>query len=509
MDKHRTKILIIGIDGATWDIINPLIEEGKAPNFKKLKNKGAWARIESIDPPLTPIVWTSIASGKMKEKHGILDFFGTSCNVRVKRIWDILEKHGYSIGLHEYPVTWPPRECNGFIIPDFFARDASTFPQELSFIKELAIGKKNERSFGMRKYLLFLYKTYRYGLQLGTLWKVLKYFIRRRMSTFSPRDDFHKSRMLKLYLYSDIFINLYRRYQPDFAVTYFNQPDALGHRFWKYMDPEGFANIPPKEIKKYGKVIKEAYMAIDKEIGRLLQYTSRHTLIAVVSDHGFRKTTTNPYGKSLRIRLEALMEALNFPGDVVGVNVHISSYFRSQKHKTAERATSKEELIEKLKGVQFTKDGQKIYEIVSRGEWIIVDTISTVDIPPQTPLRGTCYRYGDFIEDRLGDISGDHDKFGIFLISGEKIRKNFEIQNASVLDVTPTILAAIELPVAEDMDGRILLDIFEPDWLKRKKPQFIETYEERGQIQLHARKEESAEEGLEDLKDELRALGYL
>ena len=132
------KVLLIGIDGADWDIIDPMIEAGRLPNFHRLKEEGAWGRLKSLHPPLTPIVWTSIASGKTKEKHGILDFFSTSRDVKAKRIWDILEERGYTIGLHEYPVTWPPRECSGFIIPDLLARDSSTYPQGLRCVKELA-----------------------------------------------------------------------------------------------------------------------------------------------------------------------------------------------------------------------------------------------------------------------------------------------------------------------------------------------------------------------------------
>ena len=162
---------MIGIDGATWDIINPMIENGQLPNFEKIKKSGTWAKLRSLDPPLTPIIWTSIASGKNKEKHGIYDFFGTSCDVKTKRIWDILENRGFSIGLHEYPVTWPPRKINGFIIPDNFARDTKTYPEELAFIKELAISEKNKQFSSPKNRIKVLMQVYKNGCRISNLLK--------------------------------------------------------------------------------------------------------------------------------------------------------------------------------------------------------------------------------------------------------------------------------------------------------------------------------------------------
>jgi len=498
------KVLLIGIDGATWDIIDPMMEEGRLPNFRRLKEEGAWGRLESLDPPLTPIVWTSIASGKRKEKHGILDFFSTSQDIETKRIWDVLEERGYTIGLHEYPVTWPPKECNGFVIPDLFARDISTYPEELGFVKGLAIAEKNRQTPGLRS-LATYYQVLRHGITLNTLWKALKYLIGREALNFSYLDDFHTVRMVKLSLYGDIFVHLYKRYQPDFAVTYFNQPDALGHLFWKYMDPEGFGDVPEKDIERYGDVIKDSYEAIDEQVGRLLQCVSNDTLVVLLSDHGFGKALVNSHGRKLSIRVEALMDFLEFPGDVVGVNVHKSTYYRSTASTEKERADSRSEILAKLQDVRLLESNHRVFEVFGRGEYVIVEPLTDIDIPPEVRVwaDGRACPYQDLIQDTSTRFSGDHREYGILMLRGKHIKPGYEIRRASVLDVAPTILAALGVPVGRDMDGRALTEAFNPLW-DRSSLTYIDSHDVG-----EPSSEGYTETDLEPLKDRLRGLGYL
>ena len=70
----KVRAYVIGLDGATWDILDPLIGQGKLPVFKKLKENGAWSRLRTFEPTLSAVVWTSIATGKSMLKHGIVDW---------------------------------------------------------------------------------------------------------------------------------------------------------------------------------------------------------------------------------------------------------------------------------------------------------------------------------------------------------------------------------------------------------------------------------------------------
>ncbi len=84
------RLLIIALDGASWTVIDPLLKEGHLPNLSHLIGRGTRCVSTAIEPVLSPIVWTSLASGKRPEKHGVTHFFHTAKNVRCRRLWDIL-----------------------------------------------------------------------------------------------------------------------------------------------------------------------------------------------------------------------------------------------------------------------------------------------------------------------------------------------------------------------------------------------------------------------------------
>jgi len=107
------RLLIIGLDGATWAVLDPLLQENRLPNLAHLIERGTRCVSTAIEPALSPILWTSLASGKLPEKHGVTHFFDTAKHVRAKRIWDILERSDRPIGVFAWPVTWPPRPANG------------------------------------------------------------------------------------------------------------------------------------------------------------------------------------------------------------------------------------------------------------------------------------------------------------------------------------------------------------------------------------------------------------
>ena len=116
-------VFLIGWDGATFDIIEPLIAQGRLPNIASLMQSGAWGRLESTIPPLTPVAWTSISTGVNPGKHGIYDAIiyhpeGKKTSLvnstlrKVKPIWSILSERGYHVGVLNVPVTYPPDKVN-------------------------------------------------------------------------------------------------------------------------------------------------------------------------------------------------------------------------------------------------------------------------------------------------------------------------------------------------------------------------------------------------------------
>ena len=103
------RVIVLGLDGATWDVIDRLREGGELPNFDRLAREGAVGILRSEEPTLSPRVWTTIATGVDPEVHGAQDFYSQQASIRVPRIWDVVESAGGRIGLWGWLLTWPPR----------------------------------------------------------------------------------------------------------------------------------------------------------------------------------------------------------------------------------------------------------------------------------------------------------------------------------------------------------------------------------------------------------------
>jgi len=137
VSEPENRVLLIGIDGAEWDILNPMIAKGELPNIAALKAGGSYGALESLELMLSPIIWTSIATGKSPEKHGITWFMVdsqkagqripvTSATRRCKAIWNILSENDRTVGVVGWWATYPAEEVNGFIVSDHLAYQSST-----------------------------------------------------------------------------------------------------------------------------------------------------------------------------------------------------------------------------------------------------------------------------------------------------------------------------------------------------------------------------------------------
>jgi predicted AlkP superfamily phosphohydrolase/phosphomutase len=121
------KVVVIGLDAATWTLIRPWMAEGKMPNLAKLMKAGVSGSLESILPPITPPAWTSFMTGKNPGKHGIFNFvetehggygmnYANATSRRSPTVWKLLNDAGYSVGTMNIPFTYPPEPLNGFQI---------------------------------------------------------------------------------------------------------------------------------------------------------------------------------------------------------------------------------------------------------------------------------------------------------------------------------------------------------------------------------------------------------
>jgi predicted AlkP superfamily phosphohydrolase/phosphomutase len=479
---QKKKVLLFCLDGASWNVINPLLKSNSIPNFQRLLSRSSWGVLESCDPLISAVLWTSIISGKSPDQHGIHSFLTNSESVRCKRLWDIFKDDGLSIGLYGFLLTWPPYPLKGFIVPGFLAGGTQTFPENLSFIKRLWIKEKVNRKTNILEYLRFVYHGVDNGLRLKTIiesgWNVLK----RAIEKPDYLSQFYKKRILGLKLNTDIYLHLLKKVKPEFTCFYTNVIDACSHNYWKFAYPDGFLDVKNDEIDKFKEVIKLIYQEVDNVLGRILSVLDKDTIVLVLSDHGFKPNYHSNRRLSL-IKTDSLLEKLGMSRFFEGMNIALKVYFREKDSGTFQF----DNFCALLKKIKFKKNDKTIFNVSTDTYSNVICELSYKDIYEEKNdvlysevlfPDNRIYKFKDIIDDSVINTSGMHDKNGVLILQGKNIKQNYNFGRVSIYDVVPTILALIKKPVAKDMAGNPIVKVFRKEFIKNNPVMYIETYED-------------------------------
>ncbi len=507
IEPNRQRILLIGIDSGTWKVIDPLLEAGDLPHLARLITEGTSGTLQSFDYSASPVVWTTMATGKLPTKHGIRDFFTPQRHLNAHRIWEILAKQGATVGIYQHLVTWPPEPLDGFVIPAWLAIDSRTHPPELSFIKALKTAEKRGQN-RLHSYLVYGFRALRYGLSLPTVLKALSYIMIRRRAR-SRLDYLYHAQLVDISMSTDFFCNLMRRYHPKYATIIYYQPDAAGHYYWKHYQPTLFPRVTPEEIKKYRHAIPEVYRAIDAAIGRILAATEEKYTVFVVSDHGMGPSL-HPSNYLYRPKIADLLERQGYATD--GDHAIIGLDFYLNLHDQSSEIRSSENLLTFLNQLVIAGTDKQVFDATLLEDQYVVIRVTAArpeykDAFVQLP-NGERLDYLSLVNTDE-DLSGTHEKEGILIMAGPNIRRSHKIEGATLLDITPTMLALMGMPIARDMDGKVLTEAITKDYLKQNSIQSIDSYETDGFLRATPlEKKVSSEEAL-ILEERLKDMGYL
>ena len=498
------KVLMILFDGAEWNVIDPLVRAGRLPNLATLMQAGSYGRLQSLDDVAlaSPILWTSMASGKLPEKHGVKDFYDTAAAVRCVRLWEIFEHEKRPIGLFRYLITWPPSETAGFVVPDWCARTPEAYPPSLTFINTMAQARD------LRSLARNALSALRHGMRLSTAALAMREVLRGRLFDLKMLDTRFSERRVELAHHTDLFVNLVRRHQPYFTAFYTGLPDAIQHQYWKFMEPQKFQGVSASDIRRYGEAIPRTYEALDEALGRILRVADDETLVVVASDHGGEANVEEEY-RWAEVRGDALSTALGLGGAMTAFRIGARTYFRLRPATGA--PVSIHEVADRLRTVTLDGSSTPVFDVTVSAD----DEMSAKVMDLKDSIEGAHLRLPDGrrfpVEELLNltpTISGNHSMNGILLLAGPHVRRGSEITGAGLMDVTPTILALLGRPVGKDMDGRVLTDAIDPAFLRRQPVTFIESYDA-----LLGKRAEAAPEmsdvGMEQVQERLRALGYI
>ena len=470
------KMIVIGLDGASFELIEPWLRAGKLPNLKRLITNGVRGSSRSCLPPTTSPNWKCYSTGKNPGKLGIfwwenIDLINRrryipANRAQTRELWDYLSESGMKAGVINMPLTYPPKQVNGFMIaggPD--AQDRHfTYPGELE----------------------------------SRLKKEFKYEVHPVIRSDWRRSDEAISRLMALMEKRFLVAKtLAKEYELDFLHLTIFYINSLHHDRW---DDE---------------VVERAWELIDRNIGMLISEFKDCNFI-IMSDHGtneinqvfyinswlekqgYLKTSGSLWLPRLLYRL-GLNEQRLF---AIAQKLHLSSILKrvvpkklrnnipsaigtmelEQKeakiiweksralgsgqgplYLLADNAALRNELTDKLQKLTNPSTGLKVArhvyqrEDIYQGDFLPEAPSIIIDQYPHTHIRGSIGNKNIFEEPQRWRAENTTE--GIFIASGPDFKQGIEAENVTILDLAPTILYLMGVPVPDDLDGRVLLQI--------------------------------------------------
>ena len=271
----KNTVLVLGLDGCTFDLLDPWMEKGLLPNLKKLKEEGVSGTLQSSFPPITGPAWTSFMTGKNPGKHGIYEFLVRKQNsykempvnadyMHGQTLWELLSAQGYKVGVLNVPLTYPPQKVNGVLISGFMTPGGKR-----DFIHPPELLDEIEEKFG--KYYLHMR-----SLDIATF-----------LSDTYIASFLQDCRSMMRYKFN-VAHYLIQKESFDFLMLHIFSTDRVQHILWHILDPQHPSYRSDLADKYYDEVVS-FYQEVDKQVGEIIDSYNSSGTVFVISDHGFCK----------------------------------------------------------------------------------------------------------------------------------------------------------------------------------------------------------------------------
>jgi len=535
------KVLVIGVDGLSLELINRWKEE--LPNLKQIMERGIYGELQSTFPPMTSPAWNSMFSGKNPAKFGIFDWLAfpfdkergfrivNYCDQDSPSLWDILGGCGIKVGVVNVPTTFPPRRVNGFMVSGGLLtplyKDVNyTFPMELKEELNKALG----------------------GYEILPLTD---------LNIPGKEQEYLQlfKRNIRKHVEAAKYLMLNKEW--DFFTQVFFVTDSVQHYCWHHMD-DTHPKHDSNQAKKYGSAIKNIYKEVDKAIGELIAKVPENTVVMIVSDHGFGSF----YGYFLVnewlrekgfLKLKRQESKLNISKIMNSIKNIAFKYFNSRlveffirlfPKKFLEKFLVREQLKSRsanlIQAIDWTKTkayglggvgsifinlkGREPEGVVEaseyenvRGEIIralyeLKHPVTGVKVVDRVFKKEELYKgkYLQFAPDLMyimdglkyvqstaignnkiwidSQLTGGHRMEGVFMAYGRDIESGKQLNGIQIYDVTPTILHIFGIPIPKDMDGRVLTEVFEEDSELARRPVVYQEVDEHERVKKEIKK---------------------
>ena len=464
------KVLLVEVNEVTWNLIDPLIERGLLPTFARLKREGAWGAPTSVDlpPQLDPwITWTTVYTGRPQSDHNVFFLQQPPETIRAKRIWELCHEAGLSVGLYGSLCSWPPQPVKGFYVPDTFAPDSATHPESLAPIQKLNLTYTRSVRLpsdedGLAFKLKLGAKLLGLGLSAGTMARITRQLARERRR---PQTRWQRV-SLQPAVNFDFFSRLYRRHRPAFATFHTNHVAHYMHTYWKAMQPELFPQeTSAEERQTYGGAIEHGYRAADELLRRMMSLLDDETVMVVASSMGQKPFITS-LKKGKRV---GQLRSLDKLVDILGAEgrVRALSTMSDQFNLYADTPATRELVLNNLKAVYIDSPERPMFNIDAVENSLTV-TLRHYDETSEDsrcvfPHKGddNSFRFEDLVYGTGMVKSGCHDPVGVMMLYGPGVRSGARLNDCTNLDIAPTLLTLLGLPVPEEMTGRVLSEAFD------------------------------------------------
>jgi predicted AlkP superfamily phosphohydrolase/phosphomutase len=547
------RVWVIGLDGATFDLILPWVEAGHLPTFARLLREGSWGEVRSTVPPMTGPAWSTFMTGTNPGNHGIFDWVyrrpgtydfppNTAEHNRQPSLWKIAGQSGKRVLVLNVPMTYPPETLNGLQVSGLPSTTLSTYPASLADeirrrIPDYVVYPDPGQAYSDQGIEAFMAQLEKADRGLMAMWHEL-----------TSQEEW------------------------DFAMLVFNATDVVQHAMWKFMDPK-HPQYEPAKAKLYGDAILNVYRAMDRALADILESMDENTVLMLMSDHGF-----GPFHKFIHVNTWLMKEGLlavasspmarikstlfriglspmpiydlmmrvgmgKYKREVVRgkgqglLRTFFMSFDDVDWSKTVaysfgnigqirinlrgrepqgcvepgaeyERAVS--DVIDRLSQLRDPKTGELVVEKIYRRSDVYhgeatPESADILFLPRRLEYFGFGeYEFGDHrvIASVQHGISGTHRMNGIGLAWGRPIRPG-KLQDASLEDFAPTILHLMGLPIPAHMDGRPMLEMLRLD-ADLPAPQEGPAWEGR-----QAPTGDLTEEDAQIVRQRLRDLGYV
>jgi len=544
------RVLVVGLDGATFDLIRPWAEEGHLPTMARLLREGAHGELRSTLPPVTSPAWPSFMTGMNPGTHGVFDFLRrtpggfemvNSSHAAGRTLWQILSEAGRRVGVIAVPTTYPPSPVNGFMITCILspAKAEITYPPGLLRRYEPELGR----------YRIGPDVSYREGNQA----------------------EYAADLIAMMQQRAKYALRLMRDHEWDFLMVHFLALDLAQHAFWKLVDPAHPLHNAAA-LQNHGNLLLKVYQKADAILGQLWAHLADEDMLLVMSDHGFGPLhgTVNLNNVLMRhgflhlkrdavTRLRyALFRRGLTPRGVYRLLVRLHMQNVIARFGKSARNAALDQFLP-FSAVDWTRTtayslghvGQVFINLAGRDPQGIVppaayeaerervaDALRQLRHPvTDTPLvdeivlREQAYHgpYADrgadllpvmdggryiafplfasdaaLITPQLRGDSGCHRLQGILMAAGPHVRRAEQLTGAEIIDLAPTILYVLGVPVPDNMDGHVLTAMLEPESLLSHPHEGLEAKPAARTTEYHWQPEEEAE-----IEARLRGMGYL